>query len=383
MAGTDARKRILFYSEGWGLGGIERFIMNVAPRLDRERFAYEVFSVHDWSEAWDERIASSGGIRHCVFPGEKPSLLLRYRTGPQRWRALLSSRKFDVVHVNIMNGAGFIYAKIAEECAVPTVVVHSHNTDFGAGSRALKGAVHRLGKRIFGRGDYVRLACSSEAGRYLFDGAPFEVIPNPVDVREFAFSSDERVRIRASWDADDDALVFGSVGRLTPEKNALFLVDVLQSLIRRGRSAKLALIGSGPSESEVRSRAESLKVAEHLLMMGAQADPAPYYSALDVFVMPSIFEGLGITRLEARAAGLPCVLSKAVPLDAFKDSRTFVMEEFDPDAWAETLLRVSGESGVRTRAEGGETILDWGCDADSVARRMMGIYDTSLAGAAE
>lgn len=383
MAGTDARKRILFYSEGWGLGGIERFIMNVAPRLDRERFAYEVFSVHDWSEAWDERIASSGGIRHCVFPGEKPSLLLRYRTGPQRWRALLSSRKFDVVHVNIMNGAGFIYAKIAEECGVPTVVVHSHNTDFGAGSRALKGAVHRLGKRIFGRGDYVRLACSSEAGRYLFDGAPFEVIPNPVDVREFAFKPEARERVREQLGIGASTVLFGAIGRLKPEKQPLFQLSILRQLREQGFDAHLLLVGSGELAQQVRAASQSWGLSQKFTLIEGSSEPADFYSALDVFTMPSLFEGMPITRVEAGCTGLPVVVSDRVPLEQFVDDRTDVLSLDDPVTWS-AAIRNSGSDGTRDRLEFGEAnARRWQCDADSVARRMMGIYDTSLAGAAE
>lgn len=312
-----ARKRVLFYTEGWGTGGIEAVILGVlkTQAFREARMDFDIFSVCEWNDSYDATIERLGG-RHLVrFPQARPIIFKKMIHGTREFSRILAAGDYSVVHVNATNGMSLVYSSIARRRGVPVRVVHSHNSYFDDISTHpfVKKLGHRLGKALLSRSATARIACSEAAGKFLFDGRPFEVVPNGIDPARFAFDAEKRRAVRSRLKVSESSVLLGNVGRVDDRKNPMFQVRLLAALRERGLDARYLMVGDGDLKDETMALAREMGVADSLAILPATSEPEAYYCALDALVMPSTTEGFGMTAIEAQCAGLPVVASDALP----------------------------------------------------------------------
>lgn len=354
-----SKTRVLMFQESWGRGGVESFVMNVVRELDSAEYEVVLLSAYDWDDGHDAELSMLGVRREAVFPGCMPGLAKRFLHGIRTWRRMLFSGDVDVVHVNAMNGMTLAYAAVAKSCGVPIRVVHAHNSDFGPGARLVKRIFHGLGKVLWGKAATKRLACSDAAGTYLFGHRGFEFVPNGIDVMRFAFDADARSKVRRDLGIAPDTLVVGGIGRISHQKNPLFSMRVLAEMDRMTADVRLLLVGDGELVDEVQELAEELGVAQNYLHVGSVANPEDYYAAMDVFLMPSVFEGLPYSLVEAQCSGLPCIVSEAVRDEAcVTDLVRTVPLAAGATAWAQAIQRagVTCEAAPKCAQETGTNV---------------------------
>ncbi|MCI8469266.1 MAG: glycosyltransferase family 1 protein [Eggerthellaceae bacterium] len=344
-----AKKRILFYSEGWGTGGIEAFVMNAIRCLDPDKFEFEIFCTHDYDDGYDEEISRRGGIRHVLYNNHKPGLVKRQIEGTREWERLLRSGSFDVVHINTMNGMGFHYAWIAEQCGIPIRIVHSHNTAFGPGSKLVKTMAHRVGILLFGSSATIQLACSNDAGRYLFGEKEFSVVPNAIDLSRFMFDGEGRARIRTDLGVPEGDLVVGFVGRLEPSKNPLFVLEVFRQLLAQEPTASLVLIGQGSLENEVSAWLEEHpNSSSSVIRVERTNEMASFLSSFDALCAPSLYEGNPVVLLEAQASGLPVIASDSISEEScITDRVEFLPLSASLEQWGDAMRELANRKGDR------------------------------------
>lgn len=372
------KRKVLFYTESWGVGGIESFIMNTVETLNLEEFEFNIFSTHDSNNQYDERIKELGGKRFVVFSGQKPNLIRRLVTSMKVWNSLLKADNYDIVHINTMNGTGFLYSFFAKLNNVKVRVVHSHNSSFASSGmleKNFKNAIHKISRLLFGSTATSRLACSKDAGKYLFGKKAFQVLQNGIDTNRFQFDAENRKVVRRDCNVPEDALVFGSIGRLEKVKNPVFQVDILHELHRRGICAYLFLVGAGTQEKEVRRKAKDLSLEQFLIMPGLTHNPEKYLSSLDVFTMPSVFEGAPFSVIEAFANGLPMILSDRIP------SAPINMGWYEqhlpighPSLWASAVAASYKKISLATRIEQYQRAYDLGLDRTANTQQLESIY---------
>lgn len=245
---------------------------------------------------------------------------------------ILAENKYDVIHVHGNSGTMYFEIHAAKKAGVPVRVAHSHST-------SCKFMVaHKILKPLLNRDLTHALACSDMAGKWLFTG-DFTVLPNGIDVEKFAFSKEVRDEYRRKLELEDK-LVIGHVGYMDTEKNHMFLLRVLQKLVKEHPEARLLLIGDGRLRPEIESFIKEHHLEEYVQVLGKRADVAQLYQCMDVFVFPSKFEGLGIVLIEAQTAGLPCVASTGVPQAAnvLKRVEYCGIEDLDIDSWCSAIL---------------------------------------------
>jgi glycosyltransferase involved in cell wall biosynthesis len=340
-------KKILFYSEGWGTGGIEAFIMNAARCLDKTQFQFDIFCTHDYDNGYDDELRSLGAQRFTVFHDAKPNLLKRLAHSTRRWREILRQGNYDIVHVNTMNGVGFVYAHIAEQEGIPVRIVHSHNTSFGEGHKLIKEIAHNLGKIRYGDSATVRLAPSVAAGQYLFDKNDFQLLYNSFDTNRFRFDPALRAKTRKLLHLESDAFVIGNVSRLVGQKNPIFLAKIFIEIAKSNDKAILLIIGQGPLENEIIRCLETAGISNRLRIVHSTNQVPNYLSAMDIFCVPSIFEGLSIVSVEAQANGLPVVGSDVIPTEAqIPDLFHAISLTEPPYAWKSGILKSSEEQHI-------------------------------------
>ena len=188
------------------------------------------------------------------------------------------------------------------------------------------------------------LACGEAAaingwGKSAVKKGKVTILPNAIDPDRFKFCETARREIRAKYGIAEDDFVVGHVGRFYPQKNHDFLINVFSEVHKQKPNAKLLLLGDGPLQEKIRQEVETLGLAESVIFAGLQKDPALFYSAMDVFAFPSLWEGLGIALLEAQYNGLPCVVSDVVPKEVeVSNGITRVNLNRSTQEWAKVLL---------------------------------------------
>lgn len=365
--------KIVFYSDCWGVGGIETFTLAAAEYAKKNGYEVEVFSLYLKSEKLLERLEQMG-INLVVAFRNEGTLASREIKGPIAWKKYLIRTKPAIVHINIMNGWGLIYAGISRELSVPKIVVHSHSTEFGKGHKIIKTLMHNLGQALWGRCPTARLACSTEAGQYLFGNKGFTVIKNGINVELFRFKHKSRKELREELGIEKK-IVFGSIGRIVDSKQPLFQLEILGALVSKGINAHLLIIGEGELTNRFVEEANLKGLSSKTTLLPATSNPAPFYSAYDVFTMPSKFEGLPVALIEALCSGLPCVVSNGVPDPGISGAQLIRVSSMSPEDWADVIVSVTeqGRSGQR-RERAPFVIKESGYDCESAMSELMKVY---------
>ena len=177
----------------------------------------------------------------------------------------------------------------------------------------------------------------------MFGGAPYEIVNNAIDTDIYAYSSTRRGEKRQELSISDE-LVVGHVGRFNQPKNHPFLLEIFAALLKKEPNTVLLLVGGGEDMPKMQNKAQALGIAENVRFLGIHSDVADLMQAMDVFVFPSLYEGLPVTMVEAQASGLPCVISDKVPPECIiTDGLVDVMPlSASPELWADKILEKRG-----------------------------------------
>lgn len=357
--------------------GVTRFVLNMNRYIDRDRFHFDFFHHSSesgrliFSNSLDDELKKEGSSVYVVSHGNtSPFEFAREATDVLGKVAC----KYDIAHCHVPNNA-FITLRACQHSGVGVRIIHSHlNTSSDNAVHRLRNApLIALGKRFAN----AYSACSDEAGRYLFGNSPFELINNGICLDDYAYSVNDREALRAELGISENAPVIGCVGRFVKQKNYSFAIDVFASYVKDVPDARMVILGGGDERRTVEDKITSLGLSGKVFLPGIRSDVARFYSVFDVFFMPSLYEGLPISAVEAQAAGLPCVFSTNVPSesDVVGNSR-FVDLRSSLEDWV-TALSTAIEGGRETFA--GERLAKAGYSAEANADKLMEYYEGLVA----
>lgn len=321
-------------------GGAETMVMNYYRRIDRSRIQFD-FMVHRQERgAYEEEIQALGG-RIYRMPPVRPWNAREYRSLAGRFYG--EHPEYRIIHAH-MSELGFYDFQQAKKAGVPVRICHAHNRPYGID---LKSPVRWYYKtRMM---PYVTdlFTCGREAGDWLFgrkQEARFVQMNNAIDARQYVFCPQTRQRMRQALGIGADQLVIGHVGRFDPQKNHKFIIDIFQAVRQQNSKAVLLLIGNdaGGCGKEIHQKAERLGLTQWVRFLGVRGDVADLMQTMDVFLFPSLFEGLSVASVEAQAAGLPVLISDGVPIECKKTDLVHVLPlSATPEVWAKTALELA------------------------------------------
>lgn len=366
------KRRICCFCERWESGGIESFLCNVLLRMDLSSIEVDIVAAQIGSSLFTASLKEHG-VHFYELSGRQNDIFRNYSI----FRKLLEKRRYDVVHLNLFHGLSLAYARIASQAGVPVRIAHSHNTALRKSyTRKLKMCLHEWGKNRYGIDCTEQWACAEAAARFLFPEVllrerRFQLIPNGVDADRFCFEENIREQVRKEAGLEG-ALVAGSIGRLCYQKNQSFLLDIFHELLLREPNSRLLLVGEGDMERELRQKAEKLGIDRRVVFYGPAHHVEWLLWAMDVFVMPSRFEGLPVTSIEAQASGIPCLFSDAITQECHVGGRTrFLSLSVPASVWADAILQ---ERNCGNRREGALAVRQAGFDVADVAHWIEQFY---------
>lgn len=310
----DRRRRVLQVIGSMERGGIQNVLMQLARRLDRERYRVDFLLIDPRPRPYDDELRHLG-CRLIYCPGHRNL----WRCARHFAAAMRAHGPYDVVHGHVHHYNGVVM-RLAARHGVPIRIAHSHDDQrvLPEGRRPDRRLYQALMRRWIQRYATLKVATSAMAAEALFGpnwtrDPKTRVIYCGADFTPFA-SVPDRGRFRRALGLPLDAPVIGHVGRFAKQKNQMFLLEIIAAASAREPRLRALLVGDGPLRPSIEARARELGIAERVVFAGGRDDvPGLMLDAMDVFVFPSLHEGLGIALLEAQAAGLPCVLSSHLP----------------------------------------------------------------------
>lgn len=340
------------------LGGVEVVIMNYYRHIERSRVQFDFFALEGSSLPMKDEIERLGG-RIYVVP--KYTHLLDYEKAIQK---IFSENNYDIVHSN-MNSLSVFSLYAAKKAGIKVRIAHNHST---AGKGETKKNIVKCLLRPLSKIYPTHLcACTKYAGEWLFGKkADVKIIHNAIDIERFKYNESTRNRIRKELNLEDK-LVIGHIGRFCFQKNQEFLIDLLYE-VRKKKDAVLLLIGEGNTE-KVRVKAKELGLFDSIFFLGPKTNANEYYQAMDCFVLPSRYEGLGMVAIESQAAGLPTICSTEVPEEAkITDLAEFINLDAPINKWVDKIKQVE-------RKDTSKEIIEAGYDIQVEARKLLEFYE--------
>jgi glycosyltransferase involved in cell wall biosynthesis len=366
-------------------GGVEQYILNSHHYIDKSRINFDILSpyfIHLDDKAGElQQFKANGGH---MFALETKFRGLRHFNVIIDCRAIFTGvcrflrehqDEYDALHIQT-EGAPIIavISLAAKHMGMPCVIAHSHGA-LGMRSKIYNSIKFGISAPLINRNVDFRFACSKSAGEYTFGKKyPVTVQQNGIDTKRFAFNPTKREQRRRKLHIEDK-FVLGNIGRFNIQKNHQFLLDVFAAVKKRERNSILLMVGGGEMEEILRKKVKALGLENDVMFYGASERPEHLYQAMDVFVLPSLFEGLPLVAVEAQCAGLPTICSAAVT-DEAKLTELFIQAKGSAEDWADVILQQ--KEGIEQRRSHHEAVALAGYDARVSAEKLLNSYLTAL-----
>lgn len=285
-------------------GGIEAVVMNYYRNIDRTKVQFDFITSDISKLPQREEIEKLGGR---IFLTPRYTKIFKYG---KVLKKIFSENKYKIVHCH-MGTLALFPLRIAKKCGVEIRIAHCHSTsNKKEWKRNLVKNILRPFSKIYANKYF---ACSELAGRYLFGNKEFDkgnvtIVNNAIDTEKFAYNENVRNEVRKELDVENK-FVLGHIGRFVTQKNHTFLIDIFNEVKKKRNDAILILVGEGPLEKETKEKVENLNISDSVKFLGVRKDCDRLYQAMDVFVLPSLYEGLPVVGVEAQCAGIKCLFS--------------------------------------------------------------------------
>ena len=355
-------------------GGAETMVMNYYRRIDRSKLQFDFMVHREDRGAYDDEIEAMGG-KIFRMPPIRPWTASAYKK--QVAQFYYEHPVYKIIHSH-MSELGYYDFIEAEKAGIPVRIAHAHNRPYGVD---IKSPIRWYYKTKMLPHITHMFMCGNESGEWLFgekNKDKFIMLNNAIDSEKYRFDWRKRELIRNNLGIADN-LVIGHVGRFAPQKNHKFIIEVFTEALKTAPNAVLLLIGedSGEISNEIHSLVSKRGILDKIRFLGVRNDVEDLLQAMDVFLFPSLFEGLSLASVEAQAAGLPIIISDKVPIECKITQLVHVMNlNSSVKAWANEAVRLARLPHIDTY----QKIVESGFDIKENANWLQDFYVSCLKG---
>lgn len=362
-----------------GVGGITNMMINIQSHMDRTKVNFDYLVFHDRKEPCEDIVIGMGSRKLTASVDRIKIKPLRRLLRLGKIRKVCKENHIQIMHYNADSPADLMNIIAAKMGGVKYVTIHSHNAGFGTAGRGIR-TISKFSKPFIPLVCDKFYGCSDLAARFLFPrtiiaSGNYKVLPNGIELEKYDFNQKNREEIRERMGIQDK-FVIGHAGRFSDQKNHTFLLDIFKEVYEQDSSTVLLLFGVGELMEPMKKKAMQLGISGAVIFYGASDEMYKMWQAMDVFVMPSLHEGMPVTGIEAQASGLPCIFSDTITKEVgITENAEFLSLKESPKLWAERILRCRG----RQRKSCKSILLKAGYDirqtADIVERLYLDVHE--------
>lgn len=337
-------KKILYILGIWGNGGIEKVISTYCERLDKTEYEISILPIEMRESVFTEKVNQLG--IHMIIPSQKVkgNFICKYRIRQEIILDVVRNTQYDIIHYHNSNAVSYIYINAIKRCCPKTkVILHSHGDDAEAPFVKMKRLFNAVIRKIYQNIPDFYAACSENAGKWLFSEAAYnsqryKTFHNAFDTKIYCINETSRNEIRMTLNIESKYLL-GTVGRFCYQKNPEFILEVIRRLYDAGMDFSFLWVGDGNERESIMCKVKGEAFAEKIIFMRFSDDIPGIMSAMDAFLLPSKYEGLGLVLIEALCAGLPCYASDKIPRATKLTDKIKYLSIESPVEWANVILK--------------------------------------------
>ncbi len=329
------KEKILIFGMTPYIGGIENYLINILQNINHEKFDIDLLV--------KENIYGSNGDKIRGYYN-KMYKMVSIKRHPIKFflylKRLSQKNQYDVVHFNYCTSVVGVYALIIKFYSKKTrIFIHSHN------GNSDKKITHYLFRPLVNKIANVKIACSEKAAQWMFGKNAFKtsniiLCNNFIDTDKFLFNNTIRNKVRNKLKIHDDMFVIGHIGRFANQKNHKGLIDIFSKVAAENDNVMLILLGTGELEQQIKEYVECLGLRNRVLFLGLTLEANEYYQAMDLFILPSLFEGLPVVGIEAQASGLKCLFSKNIDFKCDISGNVEFINLNNLDVWKDKINNI-------------------------------------------
>lgn len=336
-------KKILFYGLSNGYGGLESIIINILKYVDKSKLKFDFVLPSNGKCKFENDITSNGGKIYRVTPWGKNPILHR----KELKSIFLNKNDYDFVWINTASSVNISMQTVAKKYTQSKIIVHCHGMGFEADSKTkyfILLLLHKLHYKKFLKLTDYAFACSIKSADYLFgqkmnEEGKVKIINNGIEAKQYRFNCETRQDYRKKY-CLEDKFVIVHVGRICKVKNHIFLIDIFNEICKQKNNYVLMLVGDGDMKDKIENLVTDYKLDGKVIFMGERNDVPELLQAADIFVLPSLSEGLPLVVIEAQAAGLQSIVSEVVPREAkITDLVEYMSIEKRASCWANAIRK--------------------------------------------
>lgn len=374
------QKRVLHVTEKLQSAGIENFIMNLYRNIDKTKVQFDFLVTRNQEEFFASEIEELGGRKHTIDYLSTKNIFFRIlKESFYIYSFLKQHSEYKIIHVHSGTPLRIFYLLAAKLAGCPNRIYHSHSAEVnGPHSKLfLKKTLFKILRLFFSFVGTHFFACSNAAAiwmypRFLTKKGKVQVINNGIDINKFKFNETIREAYRKDLNIEN-AFVVGHVGRFNHQKNHAFLIDIFCEIKKLKSNAILLLIGEGELFDIIKNKVENLHLTNSVIFMGVRSDVVNIMQAMDIFLLPSNYEGLPVVGVEAQALGLPCFFSTTITKELnFSEYSNYLSLEKNANFWSNFILDKS--NSIYNRSMAYKNIIINGYNIKDVSKKIQHFY---------
>ena len=361
------RIKVCHVVSGLKSGGVESMIFNYCSHLDSNKYEFSILYQHEPSLKNVNEFTKLG-FKLIRIPSKVKHPLKNYKATYK----YLKENKIDIVHCH-MTLMNVIPLFAARKLRIKIRICHSHNSDVRKKNIVIN-FLENLLKKLCIKNATVLVACGVDAGKYMYGNLPFVVLNNALDLEKFKFKKDVRCKIREKYNIVDNDIVLGHIGRFTKQKNHDFIIELFKNISDMNNCYKLMIIGDGENKNNIMNKVTALKLNDKVIFTGIVPNINDFYNAFDIFILPSLWEGLPVAGIEAQASGLNCLFSNNIDTNVVLDKIKVKLLNLEEEEWKKQIIKIS-KSNYLERNINLDVFKHCNYDINTEVKKMEEIYE--------